>query len=479
MIRNYSSDKIFYSLLSVIFIALSIVAFTTDGTGGGGDSIAHFLIARYSWQHHALLLDHWGKPLFTIFSSTFAQFGFHAVKFFNILVTCLAVHFTYQTAKQLKIQNAVWIVLLCFLAPENYIVTFSGLTEPLFALVLILGVYFIVKGNTLSGIIILSFLPFARSEGLVILCLIFVYLLFTKKYKFIPWILFGHLFMGVAGIFVYHDILWVFNKIPYARLDSVYGHGGWKHFVVHLYFIIGPVLYFLLLTACVTLLINYKSNFKTVFSDKIFSDKIFLIYGNFLLFLFAHSAFWALGIFGSLGLSRVFVGIIPIMAIISLEGMNVFLDLLENYQLSKYKRAFSVIILVGMIFFCFINEITFIDYKHGFVLNEDQKVVAHEIVPYIKKKFPTHEIHYSDVGFAYFFDLDIYGNKGYYRLSDGLRNNTLDSNHLIIWDSWFSRVEEKFTMQDMLSKPYLKQDTSFTAVLSNSDTINYIIFTKR
>jgi len=473
------TDKIFYSGLSIVCVILSVIAFTTEGTGGGGDSIAHYFIARFSWHHSTLFFDHWGKPLYTIIASPFAQLGFSSIKLFNVLVTVFACHFSYLLAKHFNMKNAAWIVLLYFFSPETIRVTLSGLTEPLFALVLIMGLYFIVKKQRITGTIILSFLPFVRSEGLIILCLLFIYLVYIKQYRIVPWILLGHLMMSVAGIFVYHDLLWVFNKIPYARLDSVYGHGSWKHFIVQLYYIIGPILYALVLISYIVFFTNVGKEFKLKIKDEVIIDKAFLLYGMFILFFVAHTVFWTLGIFGSLGLIRVFVGIIPIVALLSLEGFNNILDFLDSFQLNRFKKVMMVVVFAGLFFFCFINKKTFIDYKHGFVLNEDQKAIAHEIVPYIKQKYPLYKPYFSDIGFAYFFDIDIFGKEGNHQLSDIWKSDKLSDKDLIIWDSWFSRVEERIERDSIMNNKGLKLDTTFKAVLRNNDTISYYLFIKR
>ena len=60
-------------LMSMGYFA--ILAFSSDGSWGGADATVHYRMARYSWVHPELLLDMWGKPMLTIFSSPFAQFA--------------------------------------------------------------------------------------------------------------------------------------------------------------------------------------------------------------------------------------------------------------------------------------------------------------------------------------------------------------------------------------------------------------------
>lgn len=471
-------QTLFYAGLCIVFVALATVALAFDGTGGGGDSVFHFLIARFSWKHPELFLHHWGKPLFTMLASPFAQLGFKGVKFFNVVVTVLACHFAYRTAKQLQMPNAAWIVLFYFMTPETIEVTISGLTEPLFALVLIMGIYFLTAGKSITGTIILSFLPFSRSEGLIILCVLLVYLLFTKQFKALPWLLFGHLFMGVAGIFVYRDVLWVFNKIPYARLASDYGHGHWDHFIKSMYYITGPVLWVLSLVGLPVLLFRFREGFWAKLKDRLFLDKLFLIYGMFIVFFIGHSAFWALGIFGSAGLSRVIIGIIPVFAVMCLEGLNTLYALLDHYKLGMLRRYLAVLLLGGMVFYCFFCKPTRLDYKHNFVLNEDQQMMA-ELAPYIDRKFPGYTPYFSDASFSYFLDIDQFTPKGEYLIRDTDYGNKLQEKELIIWDGWRSKRDERIDKRVMLDNPNLKLDTSFRLILGGTDTIDYLIFVRR
>src|ERR1700751_4484090 len=71
--------------LVVLFIYFSTLAYLSKGSHGGGDCYAHYKIAHYAFKYPRLFLDLWGKPVFTLLSSPFAQFGFIGIKIFNIL----------------------------------------------------------------------------------------------------------------------------------------------------------------------------------------------------------------------------------------------------------------------------------------------------------------------------------------------------------------------------------------------------------
>src|SRR6185295_3758723 len=107
--------------------------------------------------------------------------------------------FTYYVAKNLKIKYAEFAFIFIFFAPLFFKLIFSGLTEYLFALFLITAIYFALKEKYFLSVIIISFLPFVRSEGLLCMGVFIVYLLALKKYRFIPYLLIGHIIYSVIG----------------------------------------------------------------------------------------------------------------------------------------------------------------------------------------------------------------------------------------------------------------------------------------
>ncbi|MEI6594302.1 MAG: hypothetical protein WCO28_01990 [Bacteroidota bacterium] len=463
-------ETIFYSGLLFYTLTLLALALFTNGMAGGGDSIYHYLFAKYSWTYHEIFFDHWAKPAFTIISSPFAQFGYQGVKVFNVLVAILACYFTFKTAKQLSIRNAFLVVFFYFSATFNVTITLSALTEPLFALVLILSIYFYVKQKPLAGTLIISFLPFVRSEGLVVLCVFVVYLLLTKKFKFIPLLLAGHFIMGVAGYFYYGDILWVFNKIPYAENFHNYGSGTWEHFIIQLEFMIGPILYSLLALGGIGFIVSIKKNYQ----EQYFIEKLILLYGVFIGFFFAHSAFWALGIFNSLGLSRVFVGVMPLMAIISIEGLNVITQLFKNELTRKIVFVFLV---SAVLIFPFLKNPASFNFKNDFGYNNGQLMIKEQIIPYLQTKYPSCKIYSSVVDFPFYMNIDPINRSLYAEFKHLKPDYILKQNEVAIWDNWSAVVEEHVSEQTL--RDYLKADTVFQITNDGGDVKRYVIFVKK
>ena len=158
---------IFLLILHLIASVLTLLYF--NGTGDSGDSVLHYLFAKYAPTHPELYFNHWAKPLFVLLASPFSQIGFIGVKIMNVLLVQLTLFFTYRMSQELKIQRPEMSQLLLIFSPLYFILTFSGLTEPLFAFLLILSAFLYIKEYQFWSLLIISFLPFVRSEGLFFL----------------------------------------------------------------------------------------------------------------------------------------------------------------------------------------------------------------------------------------------------------------------------------------------------------------------
>jgi Gpi18-like mannosyltransferase len=197
--QTVQSDKLFYIITAILFVVAVIVVFFTEGTNGSGDSVSHFMIAHFAWKHPYLFFDHWGKPLFTMLSSPFAFFGMKGLKLFNVLLSFTSLMIIHTLAKRFHHTKVLWILPIYFCAPEGVNVMFSGLTEPLFACLFALAVYLLVTKKQALAIVVVSFLPLSRSEGLIILIVFVLYFLIHKKFKLLPFFFVGGTGHGSGG----------------------------------------------------------------------------------------------------------------------------------------------------------------------------------------------------------------------------------------------------------------------------------------
>jgi hypothetical protein len=472
MLTKIKQNEIFILLLFYSIVA-TVILFLFNGTGenGSGDSVLHYLYAKYAISDTSLFFNHWAKPVFVLLSFPFAQFGFIGIKIFNIVVTFFTLLYTYKLAVTLNLKHPILAPLTLLFTPLFFVLTFSGLTEPLFALFTILSTYLFAKNKYFVGVIILSFLPFVRSEGLIMIGVFNFYLLIKKKWKLIKLFSVGHIFYSIVGYFYYHDILWVFNKIPYAKLSSTYGSGKLTHFVHQLFYVVGAPIYILLVVGLLTVVSSFFIDSKKSF----FTITNTLILGGFLSFFIAHSLFWYLGIFNSMGLKRVLISVAPFIAIIALIGFNLLTEnkLLKNKILKTSTKA---VLIIGLLFLPFSGNKAAINWKNDFSLSASQNL-ANECVSYINTIKSTHTTFiFSAPYLSELLDINYFDKT----IRRSLSNESLDDikpNEIVIWDSWFGVVENGITEDEIRSNLNLSEIKTFRTMVGNRE-VSYILFKK-
>ncbi len=463
-----TEQKIAEVLFVLFALACFLTAIFTNGNGRVGDSINHFMIAKNAWQDPILFFNHWGKPFFTILASPFAQFGFIGLKIFNVSCALLAAYLAGQTAKLMGMQNWFWTPILVLCGSLYFSIMLSGLTEPLSALMLITAVYYYQQNKDNLALCIVSFLPFVRSEGLVIILVFAAYLLISKNYKKLPWLLLGHAVFSLAGWYFYKDILWVFTKIPYASPNSIYGKGPWSHFIVQLYFCLGPILYGGLILGIFFELKNWFKEGKNVNYKN-----LFLIDGSILAFVAAHSIFWALGIFNSMGLNRVLVSIFPLMGIVILNGYNQLTNYLPNNFQSKIRYVWYALVLI----FPFLKNPAAINFQEACTLSKEQKFVKDFVAPYVLENFPNKRIMAADANIALYANKNMNNPKEWIYAGLGNPLQELNSGDLVIVDPYYFSTESGISLQDIEADTTL---STLTIMESKAGSVKpFAIFQKK
>jgi hypothetical protein len=468
--KQVVEDRLVLLAVVIYFITLLCFAFVAEGTGDTGDSVFHYLFSKYAFEYPANFLNHWAKPFFVLVSAPFAQFGFVGIKVFNCCVATITVWLVYKVAKLLNSSNAWLAPIFLIFTPGYFTHIFSGLTEPLFGMILMWGLYLFFSKKHLFAAIILSFLPFVRSEGLIIVGVFAVYFVFDKGYRFLPWLFFGHLFYSIVGAFYYRDLFWVFTKIPYSDSTGKYGSGNWNHFLIQLNYIIGVPLYLFLGLGFV---LKLKQFFTQGFLKAIFdSSGTTILHVLFSSFIVAHSLFWYFGIFESMGMKRVLIAVVPLVPLIVLEGLNGLITLFNKPILQK---SVFWVVFVAIVIFPFVPNPASVNWKKDFSLTDDQLLIR-DVSAYIKTN-------YSDTIYTYAAHPYFYLMNNINPFGDDfveLKNRAIKpkpSHYLVIWDSWFATTENGVTLEQLYSDSTLTCIRTLTSE-SNSEKI-VVLFENR
>lgn len=336
------SKRFVYLVALMCFTGTLILILLSHGTYDPGDGVQHYLIAKYALKHPLLLLNHWGKPIYTLLCLPFAQLGFIGSNLYNLLCNTLTAYLTFKIALKLNFKNAWVAFVLVFFSPLFFMTNFSGLTEPTFALILTSAIFLMLNSAYAWAAIIISFLPFARTEGFFIIPIFVIYLLVKKQWKYLFLTGLGTLLYAVIGYFVFNDFFWILHQNPYKGAIDIYGKGPLFHFVAANDRLFG-------LPAVALFIVGTVSLFRIkTFHKQTKINIAFLVYGSLTIYFVMHSIFWWKGLFGSLGLHRVMAGIAPLFGIVALIGFNSvhhFLNVNKTIQKTWLILVITVIVL--------------------------------------------------------------------------------------------------------------------------------------
>jgi hypothetical protein len=433
-------------VLGSVTLLMSLLALVAQGTGDDGDSVTHYLYSRYAFAHPANFFNHWAKPLFVMVSAPFAQWGITGVKLLNVAFWGLQGYFTIQIARHFNYRQEWLLGIFAILAPMNVTHTLSGLTEPMFATWFAWAVWTMLRQQTAAAYLLFSFLPFVRSEGLILLCPLVLYALWRRHYAYLPLLAVGHLVMGLVGKSFYSgDFWWIFNKMTYRGLESAYGHGKWDHFLNNLPSVLGIALCIMLILGLVYGLFALLANGRWA-REALVRDEVWLVYAMLLSYFIAHSIFWWKGMFNSFGLMRVMLGIMPAFLLVSLRGWN----MLEGAVASLSAKAARPLLalFVAMLLWSFFGRLR---WAQDFGPTSWQRSFDSMALK-VKEKYPDLQknIYYLEANAAALpLELDImdrYRTREAWRLYSG---EPAPANSLVVYDDWFFGHEGKVPLDQL------------------------------
>jgi hypothetical protein len=452
MLKKISREELItLTLLSVFFIVFLILTSLSETTYGGADDIVHYRFARYAYKYPHLLLDHWAKPLFTLLSSPFAQMGFFGMKLFNLFIGLGASYLTYRVCQQFSYRNNFLVLFFICFTPVYLSMLFSGMTEILFGFTLILVVFLALRGNILWSAIVLSFLPFVRNEGIVVFPCFLAYYLLYRKFWSVPLLLTGFVIYSLAGAGYYHDIFWVITKMPYTGAKDIYGSGELLHFVNSAKTIFGIPLAVLF---CIGLFVFFlelvtKKSFAKKLKESIAVKEVLLILVPFFAYFITHSILWWKGWGGSLGLTRVMAGVVPLFAVVCMKGMHGILELI-------YKKRFKVVISAVIIYFAVMTPFNLDRYPVS--LGDTRKVIRKASFWVKENGYLQKRVYFYDHYFWFFlglnpFDPDIVWEK---LPDDDIPSKDVPDSCVVIWDAHFAANDGRMPLEKLMKDSLMR-----------------------
>ena len=442
-IEKYLVFFLFISL-TVLFFAIS---FSSEGYFGGADNINHYFISRYSWQHHELFFDGWGRPLYTILSSPFAQFGFMGIKVFNIIITLLTLWIGYLTAKKLGFSPSILAIVMIGFSPIYFIMVFTAMTEILAGFVLLLSVYLFFREKYIGSAVVLSFIYFARAETIIFYPIFLTVYLFKKKYKAIVFLFCGILLFTIIGGFYFKDFLWLIHKFPYPIHSNIYKETGpLLHFFNYRDMIFGLPLEILLVLGIILLFFQLFSKNEMIRKQSFYEFVVVL--APFAGFFAMHSILYWKGLGGSLGYLRVITSVIPLSALLCLKGYCFFDQKLRQFPWMKYMAMTGISI--------WIISVALRTYEVPVKLSEDEQIIKTVASWFKKSEYVNHPVFYTDMNLPFYLGVNPYDNTKYTLIFHTSSINSVPDSSIFVWDSHFGPNENGIPRDSVLMNKRFK-----------------------
>jgi hypothetical protein len=402
--------------------------FNMEWTAGGGDTASHYLIARYSWEHPTLLLDHWGKPVFTLLAAPWALIGMKGVEVFQCLIFIATAWVMWQICRHIGLKPAfVAVFAVCF-APVFFIHVFSALTELLFAFLICVGWLLFLREKTIWALLLWSLLPMSRSEGVILLPLIALYVLWNGQWKYVPLLAVGALVYSIAGGIFLGDFLWLWNNNPYQTDNSIYGSGSWNHFIDSYQHITHMCIGILALLGILRAVWPGRHTEPLQRKTTAFAGGIVLV------FLVFHSYIWWKGL-GSYGLLRVFAAVTPLLAVPVVMALDVL-----------WKQGVKFSLLVSILLLGFLVWMTVLPFtKYPLPQQKHTEEVAMQQFADMMKEngYDEGNLYFYDPMLLYYLDRDPWD---YSRNFNGLTSSkqkllSLQRGDMVVWDAHYGPNE--------------------------------------
>ncbi len=445
-VRKYEKYLVPAILLGIL-IFYAILVFLSDGTHGGADDIGHYRRSRYAFRFPDFFLYHWGKPFFTAISSPFAQFGFNGIRIFNVLCGTATAYFTYRTARLLKFSMPVFGIFLLLSSPLYSVLMLSGMTEILASLVLVLTIFLFFKQKYIWSAVLLSFLPFIRTEAIAIIPLFMLAFAWQKEWKAIPFLFLGFVFYSIVGSFYYDDLFWVINNMPYTGgAKDIYGSGELFHYVKASKYILGIPTVFLASVGLIAWALRPLSEPRERRKEvrKTWLMEMLVVYLPFMVYLSAHSYIWWRGMGNSVGMIRVIVAVLPSATLLGILGWS---KLLEIIPVPKLVKGIATVLLS-----IFLLTIPFKVYKIPVPLVGTQRVVKVASDWYVDSEFAGRRFYYYNPFFTHFMKLDPYDDSVSHQFVHNREHpeENIKEGEIVIWDAHFSPNEGRLPLENLM-----------------------------
>lgn len=219
--------------LAVAALALAFLGLLARALRSPGfiweDDYTHLAIS-FSASHHPLeILNVWGRPLMTlVYIPASLLPGDLAVRATSFVMLVTTAALTWRVARA---DGESWpaVAALCVVSqPMIAAMGLGALPGMVFSMTLAVALWLRSRGSHVAAALVVSLLPLARLEGLVVLAAWGVFLLIERRPRLVPLLATAAALWATVGALASGDPLWLIHNNPYP-FHSEYARAGWRY----------------------------------------------------------------------------------------------------------------------------------------------------------------------------------------------------------------------------------------------------------
>lgn len=423
-------NKVFTMLLIAFISRIFFIEYFGD-IGWEPDSYLHYLLAESAFinlpESLRFTLGVWAKPLYTlIFGFLIYITGIKSLflfKLINSIFWIVVCYLVYLITKKLDFSETQQLIATAFTSFSfiAYRSSITELTEPLFTLLIISALLLLINKKYYFSSLLISLSILSRMEGFIFLVLWLVFIPKNIRIKNFLILISFPLLWNIAGYAIYNQPFFIFSS-GYSLKNTLYGTGNFWVYPAGL-LLYEPIIFILFL-------IGYVRNYK---STKFFHINLIII--TYLMFEVISYKF---GIFGSLGLLRYLVPVIPILSIYAASALDK-----KSFMISRYntKNIIFIIILIQISFtFVILNSNTSYQYLYNTPTVDPNLIDAGK---WIYEQNFDEKLYSTDPTIIY------YAKRNHYSSGSLSSYNLGSAKGILVWDSGFGPRESNITFDKM------------------------------
>jgi hypothetical protein len=169
-----------FTLLGLVFI-WSVMLHSPGATYD--DEVGHLVICRDAWQHPVLILDVWGRMLFTLLYMIPVKIGWGAARVFSVFLATGTVLITTALSRKIGLRYFWVIPLFLWFQPFYSSLSFSTLTEVPFSALFVGAGWLFASRRYSAAAFCVGLLPLIRYEGAALLGVVFLLCLTQRTWR--------------------------------------------------------------------------------------------------------------------------------------------------------------------------------------------------------------------------------------------------------------------------------------------------------